>query len=189
MACNSPHESSKEIAAAHFVCIQPLDEVSFSSCIYPEHHEMLSLSSALNPGIFFENPSIMDCIHFDDAHPHREYYRRTRLFEMIELPFSPSSKESECTLHKHVDPGTKQSQEESEKTASPSSSEPKNEEKLERAHDDDGENVASSGNANDLSASKVPDAMMYTYTMEYQWSPMLKYCTMEDLGYKSLQLL
>ncbi|KAK9391020.1 EPR1: Proline-rich extensin-like EPR1 [Crotalus adamanteus] len=192
MPFDSPHKSNKEVTAAHFFCIQPLDEVSLSGCVHPAHHEMLSLSSAPDPRIFFEDPSIMDFIHFDNAHPHREYYRRTRIFEMIELPFSPGSKESECPLHNHVHPGTEHSQEDPEKTTSPSSSEPKNEEKLERVHDDDDENVASNGNSNNLSASKDPDdsaATMYTCTVEYQWSPMLKYCTMEELGYQPLNLL
>lgn len=188
MSCASPNKTTKEITAVHVVCIQPLDEIGF----HPNHHEMLNLTSAPDPGIFFEDPNFMECIPFNDAHPHREYYRRTHIIEMIELPFSPESKESDCPLHKHVHHGSENSQEGPEKTSSPSSSEPKSEENLETANGGAGENIASNGDANHFSPSKDPDdgdGMMYTYTVEYQWSPMLKYCTLEEMGYKPLKLL
>ncbi|ETE62449.1 Proline-rich extensin-like protein EPR1, partial [Ophiophagus hannah] len=183
MPCTTPNKSTEEITAMHFVSIQPLDEISLGSHFHPNHHD---------PGIFLEDPNVMECIHFNDAHPHGEFYRRIHIVEMIELPFSPDAKESDCPLHKHVHPGSEHSQEDPEKATSPSSSEPKSKEKLETANDGGGENIASNGDANNLSPSKDPEdavGLMYTCKLEYQWSPMLKYCTMEELGYKPLHLL
>ncbi|XP_013917717.1 PREDICTED: pollen-specific leucine-rich repeat extensin-like protein 1 [Thamnophis sirtalis] len=191
MSCASPNKPTNEITAVHIVSIQPLDEIG--GCHHPNHHEMLSLTSAPDPGIFFEEPNFMECIPFDDMHPHRVYYKGTQVVEMIELPFSPESKESDCPLHKHAHQGSENSEEGPEKTtSSPSSSEPKSEEKLETANVDAEENIASNGDTNHASPSKDPEdgiGMLYTYTVEYQWSPMLKYCTLEEMGYKPLQLL
>lgn len=182
MSSTGPNKSTKEITAVHVVCIQPLD-----------HHEMLTLPITPDPGIVFEDPNIAEFIHFDDSHPHREFYRRTHIVEMIDLPFSPDSKESGCPLHKHVHPESKPTQEGPEKATSPSSSEPKSEEKLETENGSGSdENTASHGDANNLSPSQDPDdvvGMMYTYTVQYQWSPMLKYCTMGEMCYKPIQLL
>ncbi|KAG8146925.1 hypothetical protein E2320_014004 [Naja naja] len=183
MPSTSPNKSAEEITAMHFLRIQPLDEISLGSYLHPNHYD---------PGIFLEDPNIMECIHFNSAHPHREFYRRMHIVEVIELPFSPDAKESGCPLHKNVHPGSEHSQEDPEKATSPSSSEPKSKEKLETANDGGSENIASNGDANNLSPSKDPEdpvGLMYTYKVEYQWSPMLKYCTMEELGYKPLYLL